>query len=40
MKTVVADAKPFTVAKAHYVDVKFYLKDAPVEDAKPAPNAT
>ena len=38
VKTVVADAKPFTMAEAHYADAKFYLKDAPVEDAQPAPN--
>ena len=37
VKTVVADAKPFTVAEAHYADAKFYLKDASVEDAQPAP---
>ena len=38
VKTVVADAKPFTMAEAHYADAKFYLKDAPVEDALHTPN--
>ena len=38
VETVVADAKPFTMAEAYYADAKFYLKDAPVEDAQPAPN--
>ena len=36
VKTVVADAKPFTMAEAHYADAKFYLKDALVEDAQSA----
>ena len=36
MKTVVADAKPFTMAEAHYANAKFYLKDAPLEDAQSA----
>ena len=40
VKTVVADAKPFTVAKAHYVDTKFYMKDALVEDAQPVSDTT
>ena len=34
MKTIVVDAKPFTMAEAYYTDAKFYLKDAPVEDAQ------
>ena len=34
VKTVITDAKPFTMAKAHYVDAKCYLKDAPLEDAQ------
>ena len=33
IKTVVADAKPFTMVEVHYSDAKFYLKDASVEDA-------
>ena len=40
MKTVVVDAKPFTVEKAHYIDAKFYLKDVPVEDAWPTFHTT
>ena len=38
VKTVVIDTKPFTMAEAHYADAKFYLKDAPIEDAQSAPN--
>ena len=38
VETVVADAKPFTMAKAYYADAKFYLKDALVEDAHLAPD--
>ena len=38
MKTVVADAKPFTMTEAHYADTKFYLKDALVEDAQSVPD--
>ena len=34
VKTVMADAKPFTMAEAHYADAKFYLKNAPIEDAQ------
>ena len=33
VKTIVVDAKPFTMAKTHYADAKFYLKDVLVEDA-------
>ena len=40
VKTVVIDAKPFTMAEAHYADAKFYLKDAPMEDAQPASDTT
>ena len=40
MKTVMAEAKPFTVAEAHYADAKFYLKNASVEDAQLAPDTT
>ena len=38
VKTIVVDAKPFTMAKAHYADAKFYLTDAPIEDAQSAPD--
>ena len=40
VKTVMAEAKPFTVAEAHYADAKFYLKNASVEDAQLAPDTT
>ena len=40
VKTVVVNAKPFTMTEAHYTDAKFYLKDAPVEDARSAPDTT
>ena len=40
VKTIVADAKTFTMAEAHYADAKFYLRDALVEDAQPTPNTT
>ena len=36
VKTVVADAKPFTMAEAHYANAKFYLKDAPLKNAQSA----
>ena len=38
VKTIVADAKPFTMAEAHYADAKFYLKDALVENAQSTPD--
>ena len=40
VKIVVADAKPFTMAEAHYVDAKLYLKDVLVEDAQPTYDTT
>ena len=39
VKIVVANAKPFTMAEAHYIDAKFYLKDALVENAQPILNS-
>ena len=33
VKTIVANSKPFTMEEAHYVDAKFYLKNAFVEDS-------
>ncbi|XP_070006858.1 uncharacterized protein [Nicotiana sylvestris] len=33
-KTVVADAEPFTEAKSHFADVKFYLKNRIVKELK------
>ena len=36
VKTIVADAIPFTMAKAHYANAKFYLKDALIKDAQSA----
>ena len=33
VKTVIIDTKPFTMAKAHYDDTIFYLKDALVKDS-------
>ena len=38
VKTVVADAKPFTMTETHYADTNFYLKDAPIEEAQSAPD--
>ena len=34
VNTVFADAKPFTMAEAHYANAKFYLKYAMIEDAQ------
>ena len=38
VKNIFVDAKSFTMAEAHYTDTKFYLKDAPIEDAQFAPD--
>ena len=34
MNTIVADSKPFFTVEAHFVDAKFYLESAFVEDVQ------
>ena len=34
VKTIVADSKPFSIAEAHFIDAKFYLESAFVEDVQ------
>ena len=34
VKKIVADDKPFTVAKSHFTDAKFYLEDDMIEETQ------